>query len=281
MVTPILVLAIVLTPALRVSDVSVEGPALSVDKVSVEGQQPETLSLLGEPLYAPPLSKEARAKADEDMRAARDAYDKTPNAVPAIVALAQAHLAFGRLGDAIEILTHGLEVNADDPSLLLERGRNYIRLRKFEPAQRDLRKAAEKLPAANCALGLAQYVTGAYPHAQATYATCTEPGIFAYLSARRAGATAPRPNVDRPAESEPEIRLPGSVMKTKSKPQSSLAPGYLDAAELLLEGRKDDATKRLKEIVTKHRNEWMEPVYIAAEADYAKLYKPPHKKKKK
>jgi tetratricopeptide (TPR) repeat protein len=244
-------------------------------------QQPETLSLLGDPLYAPPLSKEARAKADEDMRAARAAYDKTPNAVPAIIALEQAHLAFGRLGDSIEILTHGLEVNADDASLLLERGRNYVRLRKFEPAQRDLRKAAETLPAATCALAFAQFVSGAYPHAQATYASCANPGIFGYLSARRAGATAARPDIERLPPPEQEIHLPGSVSDKPAKGPPPLTASYFNAAELLLEGKKDEATKHLKEIVTKRRNEWMEPAYIAAEADYFKLYKPPKKKKKK
>lgn len=263
-----LVLAVLLLPLVGTSDAGVQG-------------QPETLSMLGEPLYAPSLSKDARAKADEEMRAAREAYDKTPNAVPAIVALARAHLAFGRLGDAIEILTHGLEVDPDDPSLLVERGQDYIRLRKFEPAQRDLRKAMETVPAAACSLGLVQYLSGAYPHAQATFAGCADPGVFGYLSARRAGATAQRPNIERPSSgSDQEVRLPGSVTKAKTKPESSLVPSYLDAAELLLEGNKDEATKRLKDIVTKHRHEWMEPAYIAAEVDYAKLYKPPHKKKK-
>src|SRR5262245_24210500 len=91
-VTFTLVLAVLLLPLVGTSDAGVQG-------------QPETLSMLGEPLYAPSLSKDARAKADEEMRAAREAYDKTPNAVPAIVALARAHLALGRLGDTIEILT--------------------------------------------------------------------------------------------------------------------------------------------------------------------------------
>jgi tetratricopeptide (TPR) repeat protein len=222
-------------------------------------QQPETLSLLGEPLYPFSLSKAARAKADEDLRTAHAAYAKTPNDVAAIIALEQAHLAFGRVGDSIEILTHGLEANPDDPRLLLERGRDYIRIRKFEVAQRDLEKAAAALPNASCALGFARYLAGAYARAQASYAACREPGLFGYLSARRAGqASAPRP-----AESAP------------------VAAAYLDAVERLLEGNADEATKRLKEIVGKHRSDWMEPAYIAAEADYAKLYKPPRRKKKR
>jgi tetratricopeptide (TPR) repeat protein len=219
-------------------------------------QQPETLSLIGEPLRPPKLSADERAKADEAMRAAMAAYAKTPNDVASIVALADAHVTFGRVGDAIEILTRGLEVNADDPRLLAERGRDFVLLRKFDLAQRDLRKAVETIPSAHCALGFAQYLTGAFPHAQSSYAKCSDPGIFGYLSARRAGAAAARPEVER----------------------ESLAAAYLAAAELLVEGRKEDATRRLEEMVEKKRREWMDPGYIAAEADYARLYKPPRRK---
>lgn len=243
-------------------------------------QQPETLSLLGEPLYPLTLSKSARTQADDNLRVAHAAYEKAPNDAANVVALARAHLVFGRVGDAIEILTHALEVTIDDPQLLLERGRGYVDIRKFDLAQRDLRKAAEKLPEASCELGLAQYLAGAYPQAQASYARCRDPGVFGYLSARRAGASAERPAIVRPAESE-EIRMPGSPAPRKEPPKAPLAADYLDAAELIIEGKTDAARDRLKDIVRKHRkNEWMESAYVAAEADYARLYKPTKKKKK-
>lgn len=244
------------------------------------GQQPETLSLLGEPLRAPKLSKEDRAAADEAMRVAHAQYEKTPNDVPSIVALAQAHLAFGRVGDAVEILTRGLEVQVDEARLLAERGRGFVLLRKFELAQRDLRKAVEKVPEAHCSLGLAQYLAGAYPHAQASYAKCADPGIFGYLAARRAGATVARPDVaGETTRREQDVRLPGSVTPKRTTPHGSLSADYLAAAELIIDGKKDEATARLKTIVEKNRNAWMDPIYIAAEADYARLYKPPRKRK--
>lgn len=242
-------------------------------------QQPETLSLLGEPLRPPKLSSDERAKADEEMRAAMAAYAKTPNDVTSIVALADAHITFGRVGDAIEILTRGLEVNADEPRLLAERGRGFVLLRKFELAQRDLRKAVEKIPSAHCTLGFAQYLTGAYPHAQSSYAKCADPGPFGYLSARRAGASASRPDAGTPSASPEEIRMPGTVTRKPAKTPTSLAAPYLAAAELLIEGNKEEATGRLKTIVEKNRNAWMDPIYIAAEADYARLYKPPRKRR--
>jgi len=262
---------------------------LALVLAALVGQQPETLSLLGEPLYPLSLSKSDRAQAEETLRAAHAAYEHDPNAVANVLGLARAHLAFGRVGDAIEILTHGLEANADDPQLLRERGRGYILIRKFDVAQRDLRKAAEKAPEANCDLGLAQYLAGTFPHAQASYAHCKDPGVFGYLSERRAGAAprpgsgqaAERPPVTRPQAEPQEIRMPGSPAPQKEKARPPLATEYLDAAELLIAGNKDEATSRLKDIVRKYRkDEWMDPAYIAAEADYARLYKPPRKKKK-
>ena len=67
--------------------------------------------------------------------------------------------------------------------------------------------------------------------------------------------------------------MPGSPAPRKEPPKAPLAADYLDAAELIIEGKTDAARDRLKDIVRKHRkNEWMEPAYVAAEADYARLY---------
>jgi tetratricopeptide (TPR) repeat protein len=247
-------------------------------------QQPETMSLLDQPLYAPSVPKGERAKAEETLATASAAYQKTPNDAAAILAYAQAVLAFGRVGDALEILTHGLEMNHDEPRLLLERGRNYIRIRKFGPAQRDLRKAAESEPAAKCSLAFAQYVTADFKTARETYAACPDPGIFAYLAERRSGLTPsskPVPTGPPPAAGPP-IHLPGSVARQKADAQTPIVADYMTAVELLISGDQQKAVEHLKQIVEKNRrNDWMEPAYIASEADYARLYKPPHKKKKK
>jgi tetratricopeptide (TPR) repeat protein len=212
-------------------------------------QQPETLSLLGEPLYAPSISKNARARAETELATARAAYDKEP-AVPAnVIALEQASLALGRVGDALEILTRGIETNPGDARLLLERGRSFIRIRKFDVAERDLRKAVETLPETHCDLGLVLYLSGNFARAREEYDRCPSAGIFSYLARRRAGSSA-IPAVPAPAD--------------------PLESAYLAAL--------DDAD-RLKHILAKNRNAWMEPAYIAAEADYARLKKAGKKKK--
>lgn len=236
-------------------------------------QQPETMSLLGEPLFAPKLAKEARVAADAELARAHAAYRAKPSGAAEILALARAHRTLGRIGDALILLTHGIEANPDTPELLLERGTGYIVIRKFEVAARDLTKASAKLPAAHCGLGLAQYLAGDYNRARTTYAQCKDAGVFGYLAERRAGGTPPaRPVPDGPvsASSSP-IRFPGAVTKEKSAAAEPLSGAYLAAIETLLDGNKDLAVQRLKKIVERNRNLWTDPAYIAAEADYAKL----------
>ena len=243
-------------------------------------QQPETLSLLGDPLYARKLPKAERAAADAALARAHAAYTKNPAGAAEILALYQAHLALGRIGDALIVLTHGVEAHPQDATLLLERGRGYITIRKFEPAARDLSIAARTLPAARCALGLAHYLSGDYPRARATYAECAEPGVFGYLADRRAGGSPTRPPVaagPAPATAPP-IRFPGTVARDKATAREPLAATYLAAAERLLAGDEDGARDRLKQIVERNRNDWMDPAYIAAEADYARL---PQKKRRR
>lgn len=247
-------------------------------------QQPETLSLMKEPLYPPPLPADARDKLQADLAAARSTLQKDRGNVDATVSIARADMGLGHVGDAIETLTLGLEVHQDEPRLLLERGRDLIVMRKYDAAERDIRKAGD-LPTAPCALAFVQYLKMQYKQSAATYAKCQNPGIFAYLADRfTGGSKVPRPTIkaeDLPPTAPP-INLPGSVVRKTAKPEQSVPASYLDAAERLASGKKDEAKDRLKEIVEKHMDEWMTPAYIAAETDYSRLAKPtPHKGKKK
>jgi tetratricopeptide (TPR) repeat protein len=245
-------------------------------------QQPETLSLLGEPLYSPSLSKADKARANADLATARAVYDRQPSKPEAILGLEQALRALGRIGDAIELLTYGLEANPGEPRLLLERGRHYLSFRKFDVAARDLSKAAETLPPARCALGLAQYLSADYARAKETYGKCSDPGVFGYLATRRTGAS----DVTRPVPTGPPptpattIKLPGSVSSTAADAPKPIAASYMEAVERLLAGDDDAAREKMKKIVEKNRRDWMEPAYIAAEVDYARLKKAEKRKRK-
>jgi len=243
-------------------------------------QQPETLSLLGEPLYPPKLPRAERTKAEAELARAHAAYMSKPSGPAEILALHDAHVALGRIGDALVVLTHGIEANLEEPQLYLARGRGYITIRKFDAAERDFRKAAATLPSARCSVGLAQYLAGQFERARESYTDCGNAGIFAYLAERRSGRAANRPaSVEgRLPSGPPPIRLPGTVKRGSEPAPEPIAASYLAAIERLLAGDEDGTRDRLKNIVEKNRHDWMEPAYIAAEADYARLKKPERRK---
>lgn len=225
-------------------------------------QQPETMSLLGVPLYAPPLPKKERKKAEADWAQAYEAYKQKPSEPATVLALGRANLALGRVGDALELLTRGLETSPDDPALLAERGRGYILFRKFTVAERDLRKAAPTVPAARCSLALTLYLQADFARARDTYKGCENPGPLAALAERRA---APAP------AAAPQPRDASDTIESR----------YVDAIARLAAGDADAAREQLKKIVEKDRkNGWMDEIYIAAEADYARVYKPERRKKR-
>lgn len=246
-------------------------------------QQPETMSLLDKPLYAPRLPAEERARRDADLVLARAAYDRDPANVDAVVGLARAESALGRVGNALDVLTHALEAKPDDPRLALERGRGLIALRKFDVAVRALARPAETLPEARCTLGIAEYLAARYTRARDALAKCEQPGIFAYLAEARTGSThTPRPAVSRePARDPSVIRLPGAPTKPGPAMRLPLEAMYLDAVERLIKRDAEGAKTLLKGIVEKDRERWMDPVYIAAEVDYAALLKAEGKRRKK
>lgn len=249
-------------------------------------QQPETMSLLEKPLYAPPLAREERRTREAALSAARAAHERDPASVDAALARARAEMSLGRVGNALETVTRALEVTPDDPRLALERGRGLIVIRKFELAAKELRKPAETLPEASCALGMARYLAADYPHAREAFARCKGQDIspvFVYLADWRTGASAmPRPVVSREPEPDPSaaIRLPGAAKKPGPTMRIPLTAIYLDAAERLIDGDTAAAQGLLKQIVEKNRNSWMDPVYIAAEVDYAKILETEGKRQK-
>lgn len=246
-------------------------------------QQPETMSLLEKPLFAPPLSKQERGKREAAVAAARDAHGRDPADVDAVLALARAQMALGRVGDALEVLTRAVESQPDEARLTLERGRGLMVIRKFDLAAKELRKPAETLPDASCALGIALYLAADYPRAREALTKCPDPGVFAYLADWRTGPSAmPKPTVARQPVVDPSapIRLPGAATKPGPTTRLPIAASYLDAAQNLIDGKTEAAKDQLKQIVEKSRHEWMDPIYIAAEVDYAKILKAEGKRQK-
>ena len=222
---------------------AIAAPAISA------AQQPEALSLLGKPLVPPALSGDDRKAADADMVRARAAYDADPKNADATLALARATALTGRITEALAVYTRGIEAHPDDARFYLERGRYYVVIRKFDVALKDLRKAAEAQPEARCDAGIASYLKGDFPAAREALRTCRNQP-WPYLAELRAG---------------------GKPKRAALPQADKLVSAYTAAAEQIAAGHADQARDMLKTIVEKHGDDWMQPAYIAAEADYARI----------
>jgi tetratricopeptide (TPR) repeat protein len=185
---------------------------------------PEATSLLGEPLWPPPLDEPARLKREGELALARSAFDLDPRSEENIIWLGRRLAYLGRFRAAIEVYTNGLASHPRSFKLLRHRGHRYITLRQFDLAIADLTRAAQLcaavpdevepdgLPNARNSptgtartniyyhLGLALYLEGRYEEAAEAYRRCLEhstnddmrvaASYWLYLALRRAGRSA-------------------------------------------------------------------------------------------
>jgi tetratricopeptide (TPR) repeat protein len=103
---------------------------------------PEATSLLGKPLMSAPQAEPQRLRNEENLSAAKAAFDKDPSSADAIIWLGRRTAYLGRFRDAIAIFTHGIEQHPADARLLRHRGHRYITVRELDRAVTDLSKAA-------------------------------------------------------------------------------------------------------------------------------------------
>ncbi len=189
------------------------------------GQEPdpgvEAMSLMGQPLRAPEIPTDRRARLEADLARARAALEAAPGDEEALVWVGRRLAYLGRYRDAIATYTQGLERHPGSAALLRHRGHRYITVRQFDRAIADLEKAAtlvegkpdavEPDGAPNAAgvprstlktniwyhLGLARYLKGEWEGAAEAFARCVDlspnddmkvaASHWLYLSLRRAG----------------------------------------------------------------------------------------------
>ncbi len=108
---------------------------------AIDGRRPETISLLGRPLYAEPVTLNLAALQAE-LDAARAEWAKQPNDPDRIVWLGRRLAYLWRYGEAIDVFTAGLQAHPNDAALFRHRGHRLITLRQFDEAIHDLERAA-------------------------------------------------------------------------------------------------------------------------------------------
>ena len=221
-----------------------------------QSQHPEAMSLLGKPLYTERPKGDAGAKAAAEIDAARAAAAKDPSNPDLAYALGRADAAAGRLLDAIDAYTLGIEQHPDDARLLVARGEQLIVIRKFDIALRDLRSTpASAVPEARCRAAFVEYLKGDFGDARDAFRKDCPASPWAAVAAARADRSDPPP----PASGD------------------DLVKAYYAALPPLVARDVPRARDLLTKIVEKQSKRWMEDAYIAAEADLARL---PRKRKK-
>jgi tetratricopeptide (TPR) repeat protein len=106
-------------------------------------QRPEAISLLGQPLHPPELSKEQKEKLLEQYLGAKANYDTDPSSPDHSIWFGRRAAYLWRYREAIEIFSKAIEGHPNDARLYRHRGHRYITVRKFDKAIEDLRKAAD------------------------------------------------------------------------------------------------------------------------------------------
>jgi hypothetical protein len=103
----------------------------------------EAISLLGEPLRAPALAPQTRARLEADLADARAAHEVAPDDPDALIWVGRRLAYLGRYRDAIDAFTRGLEQHPGDARFHRHRGHRWITVRELDLAIADLTRAAE------------------------------------------------------------------------------------------------------------------------------------------
>jgi tetratricopeptide (TPR) repeat protein len=103
---------------------------------------PQATSLLGKPLFPPPLSTAEHKRLEADHSAAFEKAKAEPSAEN-IIWLGRRTAYLGLFREAIQIFAGGLSLYPDDPRLYRHRGHRYITVREFDRAIADLEHATD------------------------------------------------------------------------------------------------------------------------------------------
>lgn len=141
----------------------------------------------------PPIPPEVQSKREQELAAARAAYEASPDDADALIWLGRRTAYLGRYDEAIAIFTEGIRKHPRDARMLRHRGHRYLSTRQYAKAEADLEKGwsmvrgkpdqvepdglpnARNIPTSTLQsnllyhLGLARYLQGNYAGARDAY----------------------------------------------------------------------------------------------------------------
>jgi tetratricopeptide (TPR) repeat protein len=103
--------------------------------------RPEAISLLGSPLYPPPLPPETRERMEKELQLAIEAYRQDSSNVENLIWVGRRTAYLWRYREAIDIFTEGIKKFPEDARLYRHRGHRFVTVREFDRAIADLTKA--------------------------------------------------------------------------------------------------------------------------------------------
>jgi tetratricopeptide (TPR) repeat protein len=271
---------------------------------------------------APPVSAEAAGQMDRQITEARANYAARPNDPDTIIWLGRRLAYPGRFREAIDIFSEGIRKFPQDARFYRHRGHRYITVRRFDLAIKDFQKAASlikgrpdevepdgqpnarNIPTSTLQfniwyhLGLAQYLSGQYRPALASYRECLKvsknpdalvaTSHWLYMTLRRLNRNREAAQVVKPIRPDLEIienegyrllvLMYQGVMPVESLLQQTLkqegSPGsysvlYGIGSWYLYNGQREKARAIFKRMLA--GNQWTSFGYIAAEADMKRI----------
>ena len=103
----------------------------------------QAVSLLGDTLRELPLSATTRERYERQLAEARVAYEHAPENADSIIWLGRRLAYLGRIREAIDVYSRGIELHPDNAWLYRHRGHRYLSVRELDRAIADLERATQ------------------------------------------------------------------------------------------------------------------------------------------